>query len=320
MIPNLRLPNGIQVPAKTVEGFLWGGRESGVRWLQELPTILESICQKHTISQLVLSPEIRMNLVLFGESAVHGSVVIKLAQPHPEVAAEIACLRYMSITGHYAELIDADETAGWSVQERVIPGEMLQTLTQTGAIADDDATRIIATLVRETAPHVPQDKAMPFPNLNRWLKSLWEYAASGRIEIPTEQIELAVRHAKELVDNQRMPMLLHGDFHHGNILKGKDGWVMIDPKGIIAEQAFEVGPVFYNPIGVDKRQDLPSIFNTRLDILSEVLEIDRVRLWKCAFVGCVLSDCWTLEDERTVEHTHFNSVTAALMQMPERHT
>lgn len=317
MIPDLLLRDGIVVPADRVKGFLWGGVDSGVEWLQRLPALLDSICQKHNITDLRPSPEMRMNLVLFGESEIHGSVVLKLASPHPEVSAEIACLRYVSNTGHYARLIDADESAGWSVQERVIPGEMLQTLAQSGAITDNEATRIIATLMKETAQHVPQDKRMPFPTLNRWLKSLWEYAESGRNEIPAEQIELAVRHARNLVNGQRMPMLLHGDFHHGNILKGEDGWVMIDPKGIIAEQGFEVGPVIYNPIGVDKRQDLPSLFNARLDILSEVLEIDRLRLWKCALVGCVLSDCWTLEDG-PVEYTHFSTVTAALMQLPER--
>lgn len=317
MIPALTLQNGIHIPADTVKGFLWGGVESGVRWLKDLPTILEAACQKHSISQLRTSPELRMNLVLFGESAIHGPVVLKLAQPNWEVDNEIASMRIYSKGSRYAKLIDADESAAWILLERVNPGEMLQTLVQSGEISDDNATHITARLMQETIRPVPADVKHSFPDLNTWLESLWAYADSGKNMIPAEQVELALRHARELIAHPEPPMLLHGDFHHGNILTGKNDWVMIDPKGIQAEKAFEVGPFFYNPMGVDKHPDLTELFDRRFNIFSRELGIDRLRLWKCALVACVLSDCWSVEDG-PVDHTHFDTVTAALMQLPER--
>src|SRR5699024_2637670 len=125
---------------------------------------------------------------------------------------------------------------------------------------------------------------------------------SGKDVIPADQIELAVRHARKLINHSEPPMLLHGDFHHGNLLRSEEGWTIIDPKGIAADAAFEVGPFFYNPIGVDKRCDLVELFDSRLDIFSEVLKISRVRLWRATLVACVLSDCWTFDDGRPVDH------------------
>lgn len=317
MIPDLNLRDGIHIPARTVEGFLWGGIERGIRWLEELPTLVETICQKHDITDLRPSPEMRMNLVLFGESSTHGPIVIKLAPPHWEVSNEIAALRLHQQADHYVELIDADETAAWSLQVRVEPGTMLQTIVQTGDISDEAATSLAADMMQKTVQPVSHPLGHAFPDLTTWLSSLWKYADSGDNVLPADQVELAIRFARSLTANPGAPMLLHGDFHHGNILQSETGWMVIDPKGIVAEKAFEVGPFFYNPIGIDKHPDLIDIFNRRLDIFPNTLGIDRVQLWKCALVACVLSDCWSLEDG-PVDHLHFDTVTAALMQLPER--
>lgn len=317
MIEDLYLPNDIVIPGDQVKGTLWGGVASGVAWLQHLPSMVEGLCQRFSISNLRPSPEMRMNLVLFGESDIHGPIVLKVAQPHHEASSEIACMRIMNDTGRYSRLIDADDSGAWSLQERVLPGEMLQTFARSGDISDADATEITADLMQATIAPVSAGVTHPFPDLDRWLKSLWEHARNPKGIIPAEQLELAVQHARHLVANPGAPMLLHGDFHHGNILQSETGWTIIDPKGLVAEKAFEVGPFFYNPIGVDKRDNLPQLFSDRLDTFSRILGIDRTKLWQCALVACVLSDCWSLEDG-PVDHTHFYSVTAALMQLPER--
>ena len=317
VIEDLYLPNGIVIPAELIRGTLWGGVESGIAWLGRLPSMLEELCQRFAISELRPSPSIRMNLVFFGESVIYGPIVLKVAQPHHEARSEIACMRIMSATGRYSRFIDADDSSSWSLQERILPGEMLESLARSGGISDQDATQITADLMQATIAPVPTGVTHPFPDLDRWLKSLWEHARNPKGIIPAEQLEMAMRHARHLVANPGAPMLLHGDFHHGNILQGEAGWTMIDPKGLIAEKAFEVGPFFYNPMGVDKREHLPELFSNRLDTFSRVLGIDRVKLWRCALVGCVLSDCWSLEDG-PVDHAHYDTVTAALMQLPER--
>jgi len=43
--------------------------------------------------------------------------------------------------------------------------------------------------------------------------------------------------------------LVHGDFHHHNLLSNDDGWVVIDPKPMVGEPEFDVPPFLWNPIG-----------------------------------------------------------------------
>jgi streptomycin 6-kinase len=43
--------------------------------------------------------------------------------------------------------------------------------------------------------------------------------------------------------------LIHGDFHHHNLLRHRDGWVVIDPKPMVGEPEFDVPTFMWNPIG-----------------------------------------------------------------------
>src|SRR5207248_211001 len=40
-----------------------------------------------------------------------------------------------------------------------------------------------------------------------------------------------------------------GDFHHHNLLRHGDGWVVIDPKPMVGEAEFDVATLLWNPIG-----------------------------------------------------------------------
>lgn len=43
--------------------------------------------------------------------------------------------------------------------------------------------------------------------------------------------------------------LLHGDYHHYNVLRSGDDYVAIDPKPLVGEREFDVAPFLWNPIG-----------------------------------------------------------------------
>ena len=43
--------------------------------------------------------------------------------------------------------------------------------------------------------------------------------------------------------------LVHGDFHHHNLLSHGDGWLAIDPKPMVGEPEFDVPTFLWNPIG-----------------------------------------------------------------------
>jgi streptomycin 6-kinase len=60
-----------------------------------------------------------------------------------------------------------------------------------------------------------------------------------------------VRQAKEIYATMTPSdaTLVHGDFHHHNLLSHGDGWVVIDPKPMVGEPEFDVPTFLWNPIG-----------------------------------------------------------------------
>ena len=60
-----------------------------------------------------------------------------------------------------------------------------------------------------------------------------------------------VRQAKEIYATMSPndTTLVHGDFHHHNLLNNDDRWVVIDPKPMVGEPEFDVPTFLWNPIG-----------------------------------------------------------------------
>ena len=60
-----------------------------------------------------------------------------------------------------------------------------------------------------------------------------------------------VRQAKEIyaLMHPSDTTLVHGDFHHHNLLRHGDSWVVIDPKPMVGEPEFDVPTFLWNPIG-----------------------------------------------------------------------
>ena len=51
-----------------------------------------------------------------------------------------------------------------------------------------------------------------------------------------------------LLQTSPPPALLHGNLHHDNMLNHHGQWVIIDPKGVIGDPAFEVTNFLRNPM------------------------------------------------------------------------
>lgn len=116
-------------------------------------------------------------------------------------------------------------------------------------------------------------------------------------ESPNPLLREAAAVARELLSEPRDLAVLHGDFHHGNLLRHPErGWLAIDPKGLWGERTFDAANLFYNP---EERPELlarTSRVDFLLDLLSERLNLDRQRLQAFAFAYGGLSATWFLED------------------------
>lgn len=317
-VPDIPLPNGVVISGETAGRFLWAGRESGIEWIRTLPQVLQSWCRRWEITLSTELPILSMNLVLFGTSRRYGPVVIKASPPHPEVVAEIDALRLHDASTHVVELIDADPSVSIMLQKRIMPGDTLRSHVESGRLDEHEAATIAAGLMKQY--WVDARDTPSFFGLRYWYRALFAYAErfpEGGGRLPHRHVRLAVRAAEELIPNQRAHVTLHGDLHHDNILLDEErGWTIIDPKGLVGEPGHDIGSWMVNPIGVHRNPDLPRLTDQRLDWFSELLDIERYRLWQWAMAFSVLSDCWNLEsDDNTALFA--SPTAAALASLPE---
>ncbi|HYJ89065.1 MAG TPA: aminoglycoside phosphotransferase family protein [Pyrinomonadaceae bacterium] len=100
-------------------------------------------------------------------------------------------------------------------------------------------------------------------------------------------------------------VILHGDLHHANILfSAKGEWLAIDPKGIIGDPGYEVGPFMLNQLPNNLSESATmEILSQRLSVFSDELHIGRERLGRWAFCHAVLSAVWDLEEEAECGNT-----------------
>lgn len=92
-------------------------------------------------------------------------------------------------------------------------------------------------------------------------------------------------------------ILLHGDFHHFNILSSEQGWLIIDPKGVIGPAGYEIGALMLNPMTESMdRIKFKSQTMRRISIIKERTGWERDKIIQWALSHAILSAWWDLED------------------------
>ena len=155
---------------------------------------------------------------------------------------------------------------------------------------DDEATRIICAVAARL--HAPRNCPPPpsLVPLKRWFAELAPAASRyGGI------LSQAAETARELLEEPRDVVVLHGDIYHGNILDfGSRGWLAIDPKHLVGDRDFDFVNILRNP---DAETALSAgRFARQATVVAEAARLNRTRLlrWTLAFAG--LSAAWILAD------------------------
>jgi len=116
-------------------------------------------------------------------------------------------------------------------------------------------------------------------------------------------VERVEKSVSDFFEENHNPVLMHGDFHHSNILSSERGWLVIDPKGVIGPACYEVGPLLMNPWGDLLNGDNYRLTTKRrIDILHEHLGFDRERIHAWGLAHAVLSAWWSIEDNTGWEY------------------
>ena len=235
------------------------------------------------------------NYVTAAKRADGSDVVLKIGVPNTELTSEIDALRLYAGQGA-VHLIDSDVEKGMLLEERVVPGSMLAEFGD-----DEQATEIAAVLMRGLWRPVPEPNR--FIRLRDWfdgLRTMRRTFGGGTGPFPKKMVETVEGLLVEFFAEAEPPVILHGDFHHYNVLRAGTAWQVIDPKGVVGPRGYEVGPLLINPFphflrGTDAKRRT----ERRVAILSERLGFERARILGWALSHAMLSSWWHSEGDET---------------------
>jgi streptomycin 6-kinase len=288
------------------------GRGEWVRWLADLPDVVDTLAERWGLSLGELYP-LSWNYVVAAEREPGDLCVLKIGPPVEEAAEgtvrEARALRLCVPAG--VRLLKDDADAGALLLERAIPGTPVAEKCDDD---DDQATEILASAMLEF--WVPADATSGLPPVSS-LEETFEgfdrgpHGASVRKDLVQTLAEIdsglrdlragavtARRVFEELVADRAPTVVLHGDLHHDNVLLSEErGWVVVDPKGFFGDAAYDTAAMLYNPLDyAEPVTDPEPMLRRRLAITSGVLGMDRDVLAAWGFVKVVLSLLWNLDD------------------------
>nr|WP_228512096.1 aminoglycoside phosphotransferase family protein [Clavibacter sp. VKM Ac-2872] len=178
------------------------------------------------------------------------------------------------------------------------PGILVREASAEGPDADardDRATRILARAAARLH-RVPLDArtladAVP---LAVWFREL----VAPERPLP-QALDRGAAVARELLAGPAPTAVLHGDIHHGNVLRfgsgdSDDDWRAIDPKGLTGDTGFDTANVLANPTPEIALR--PGRLARRAHVIAEETgtDLDAVLAWAEAW--CALSAAWDAGD------------------------
>jgi streptomycin 6-kinase len=262
----------------------------GNNWLAHLPELAEEFARRWHLTLSSHFNNLSFNYVISAIRDDGTPAVLKLGVPNFELTSEIEALNAYDGRG-VVRLLEADSERGAVLLERLLPGNMLSTLKD-----EEKSTRIAAEVLKVLWRHEPENHH--FKSIFNWAEGLNKipFLFPQGIPIPSKLIDQAKSLFADLIPSQNSKMLLHGDFHHYNVLSAGEGWKAIDPKGIIGEPEFDLTPFLENEVDPKDPATMRKITEKRINLFCEVLGFDAKRVKNWLIAHSILSTWWLVED------------------------
>lgn len=253
----------------------WRGEPGGAAWLERLPRLVAECAELWSL-RLAEPFEAHISYVAPAELPDGRRAVLKVNFPEPESEREPDALLHWNGDGA-VRLFAHDPSRRALLVERCEPGTQLWQVPD-----EEEANRAAAAVLRRLWRPPPAEHAV---------RLLADQAASWAAELPAcweglgrpferALLEEAVGFLREAGPSQGEPVLLHQDFHGGNVLRAtREPWLAIDPKPLVGEREFDTASLLR-----DRRPELlgdpgaAARMRRRLDQLAAGLDLDRERM------------------------------------------
>lgn len=304
----------MNLPGEFISNIQNTFREEGYAFLEALPLSISEASARWGLTNVIPSHTLSYNFVAFANRGAE-NVVLKMGVPNREFRSEMEALRLFNGEGA-CKLLEYDEEKYWMLLERLSPGEMLVTIKD-----DDETTRIAAEVMKKIWR--PMESGSLLPNHQQWrssvielhkfiplsdwfdgLKSVRSTFNGGTGPFREDIFQHVEGWVQDAFAENHHPVLMHGDFHHYNVLSSERGWLIIDPKGVMGPAGYEVGPLLMNPWSTFLDGTNPRLATKRrIDILHEHLGFERERILEWGLAHAVLSAWWCIESNINDEYS-----------------
>ena len=233
--------------------------------------------------------------IYFCHSPIYGECVLKSGR------TETVMMKLYNDTGKMCKLYEYNEDNSIVLIERIIPGNTLRDIPGVVKRAE-----IFCGIFKDF--HVVSENIDKFPTYINWVDDITQYMLTNEKD-NVKMCELMVIGQKtchEMADKYNRKYLLHGDFHHDNILLNSHGsYTVIDPKGVTGDPVFDTARYLFNELA-DEDQVLLSA-----KTISDILNIPLTDLLKLFFMEVMMGCCWSIEDgDRTASYLEYNTEVA----------
>ncbi len=270
------------VPPLVARSAAHSGNPAGPAWLRDLPARVARVTEQWALE---LGPPYVpggvTSYVAPARRADGTAAVLKVVLPHREARDEADALRVWAGEGAVV-LLDAAPEDHALLLERCDPGTPLADLDDHDAILDIGAD-VLARLWRAPAPETPFE---PLEAVTDWFAEL---VVARQVEfgrpLPDRLVDEAVVALRELPRTANARVVLHHDFHPGNVLAAqRQAWLAIDPKPQVGDPAFDPLQLILQTSDPLDEDDPAATIGYRLQRVSERLGVDaaHVRAWGVA--------------------------------------
>ncbi|WP_078544919.1 aminoglycoside phosphotransferase family protein [Litchfieldia alkalitelluris] len=284
-------------------------KEEGEVWLKKLPELIRYSEEKWKL-KLNQPYLLSVNYVAPAVMESGEEVVVKICFSSEGFMDELEAMN--TFEDGMAKLLDWDDVHHIFLLAKLSPGHTLAEIED-----DEEACKIAADVMKKLSkPPSPNTRIKTTKAREEALHKIMTEHPDGLGPITSGMLEKALNIFSYLHKTPQDYYLLHGDFHHYNILSSGEGeWIAIDPKGLIGEREYDLIQYLLNKL---PNKGVYEIISKRVEILTKELYLIEKRLLLWGYCHTVLATAWSVDDHGVFDLAFFNGIEVFERMFEER--
>lgn len=262
--------------------------EYGKNWLLKLDQIIERLKKKWFLKDIMPIKNLTYNYVVKALNKKNVPIIVKICCDKKVFNDELKTLQFFDGKGA-VKLYDYNSEYNALLLQQAIPGITLKSLYPNKL----EFVMNAFLSVNEKLHNRTISNKNNFNSVKSWLEAIDKNKSN---KIPDHLVKKAIQLKDHLLNTSQKEKLLHGDLHLENILQNQNGWIAIDPKGIIGEKEFEIAA--FDFIAKNELVNASSsLIIERIEKIADKADLSSKRIKDWTFVRLIMSAVWFIEDK-----------------------